>query len=181
MDNKTLKAYKIDLNQYVKFCTSSQLPDYLSRNSIEQFLTFLHKQYKPKTAKRKIASMKAFFHYLEYVDILPSNPFSKLDIRFREPKLLPRTIPGYVIQLFLNTMYLQKEQATTEYQKRCCIRDIAVIELLFATGMRISELCNLKPIDIDFINNTVLIYGKRAKERILQIGNTDVLNTLLLY
>ena len=181
LDNKTLKASKIDLNQYVKFCTSSQLPDYLSRNSIDQFLTFLHKQYKPKTVKRKIASMKAFFHYLEYIDILSSNPFSKLDIRFREPKLLPRTIPGYVIQSFLNTMYHQKEQATTEYQKRCCIRDIAVIELLFATGMRISELCNLKPMDIDFINNTVLIYGKGAKERILQIGNTDVLTALLLY
>ena len=48
---------------------------------------------------------------------------------------------------FLSTLYTQKEQAESEYQQKCCVRDIAVIELLFATGMRISELCSLKPSD----------------------------------
>lgn len=181
LDTKTLKAYSIDLEQYLSFCNTSHYSDYLSRQILDQFITFLHQQYKPKTIKRKIASMKAFFHYLEYIDILGGNPFSKLDIRFREPKLLPRTIPEHVIQIFLNTMYLQKEKSKTIYQKRCCIRDIAVIELLFATGMRISELCNLKPQDIDFINNSILIYGKGSKERMIHIGNMDVLAALLLY
>ena len=181
LDSKTLKAYTIDLKQYIRFCNTSHSNNLLSHQTLDQFITFLHKQYKPKTIKRKIASLKAFFHYLEYIDILAYNPFSKLDIRFREPKLLPRTIPGNVIQIFLNTMYSQKEQTSTYYQQRCCIRDIAVIELLFATGMRISELCNLKPENIDFINNTILVYGKGAKERILHIGNADVLMALHLY
>jgi len=56
-----------------------------------------------------------------------------------------------------------------------------VVELLFATGIRISELCSLKPTDIDFESNSILIYGKGAKERILQIGNPEVLSALLLY
>lgn len=59
--------------------------------------------------------------------------------------------------------------------------DIAVIELLFATGMRISELCSLRPSDIDLENNTVLIYGKGSKERILQLGNPEVISALMLY
>ena len=74
---KSLKAYKIDLKQYDTF--SCDLPEYLSRNTLDSFLTNLHKQYKPKTVKRKIASLKAFFHYLEYKDLLEENPFNKLD------------------------------------------------------------------------------------------------------
>ena len=179
LDNKTLKAYKIDLTQYIAF--SYGFPDCLSRNSVDIFITNLHKQYKPKTVKRKIASLKAFFHYLEYKEILVENPFNKLDIRFREAKLLPKTIPFYSIQQFLFVLYEQKEQAKSEYQLHCSLRDIAVIELLFATGMRISELCSLKESDIDLANNTVLVYGKGAKERILQIGNSEVISALELY
>lgn len=131
--------------------------------------------------KRKIASLKAFFHYLEYRDLLTENPFNRLDVHFREAKLLPKTIPFHSIQKFLSVLYEQKSQADSEYRRRCCIRDIAVIELLFATGMRISELCSLKPADLDLENNTVLIYGKGAKERILQLGNPEVLSALTLY
>lgn len=179
LDSKSLKAYRIDLNQYASY--SCSLQEYLSRNTLDSFITTLHKQYKPKTVKRKIASLKAFFHYLEYKDLLPDNPFNKLDVHFREAKLLPKTIPFHSIQRFLSVLYEQKNHADSEYQLRCCIRDIAVIELLFATGMRISELCSLKPSDIDLANNTVLIYGKGAKERILQLGNPEVLSALILY
>lgn len=179
LDAKTLKAYKIDLKQYNTFCCTSH--ECLARNTVDLFITELHKKYKPKTVKRKIASLKAFFHYLEYKDLLEENPFNKLDVHFREAKLLPKTIPFHSIQRFLSVLYEQKKQASSEYQLRCSIRDIAVIELLFATGMRISELCSLKPSDIDLENNTVLIYGKGAKERILQVGNPEVISALILY
>lgn len=179
LDSRTLKAYKIDLMQFEDFCTD--LSDCFAKSVVDDFITGLHKQYKPKTVKRKIASLKAFFHHMEYKELLNENPFAKLDIRFREAKLLPKTIPFHSIQTFLSTLYAQKEQAESEYQLRCCIRDIAVIELLFATGMRISELCSLKPSDIDLENNTVLIYGKGARERILQIGNPEVITALVLY
>lgn len=179
LDPKTLKAYRIDLHQYEIFC--HEQPDCFIKNTVDLFLTSLHKQYKAKTAKRKIASLKAFFHYLEYKELLPENPFVKLDIRFREARLLPKTIPFHLIQQFLSTLYAQKELAKSQYQLHCCIRDIAIIELLFATGMRISELCSLKPSAIDLTSGNVRIYGKGAKERILQVGNPDVLSALLLY
>ena len=179
LDSKTLKAYRIDLYQYLNF--SSDFPQCVLKATVDSFITHLHKQYKPKSVKRKIASLKAFFHYLEYKELLKENPFSNLEIRFREPKLLPKTIPFHSIQSFLHSMYAQKEKAASPYQLRCCIRDIAVIELLFATGMRISELCALKPSDIDLKSNTVLIYGKGAKERIIQIGNPEVISALDTY
>ncbi len=179
LDRKTLKAYHTDLKQYEIFC--SRITDYTAKDIVDSFITDLHKKYKAKTVKRKIASLKAFFHFLEYKEQLRENPFSKIDIRFREPKLLPKTIPFHSIQTLLSTLYAHKEQVVSEYQLRCCIRDIAVIELLFATGMRISELCSLKPSDIDLENNSVLIYGKGSKERILQLGNQDVINALSVY
>lgn len=179
LDSKTLKAYRIDLKQYEDFCT--ELSDFFDKKVINHFITSLHQKYKPKTIRRKIASLKAFFHHMEYREILTENPFDKLDIRFREARLLPQTIPFHSIQTFLSTIYAQKEQAESEYQLHCCIRDIAVIELLFATGMRISELCSLKPSDIDLESNNILIYGKGAKERMIQIGNQEVIDALILY
>ena len=179
LDTKSIKAYRIDLKQYYSFCYNSN--DFLSRDTVDFFITVLHKQYKPKTVKRKIASLKSFFHYLEYKDLLTENPFTKLDVHFREAKLLPKTIPFHSIQKFLSVLYQEKSRASSTYQQRCCIRNIAVIELLFATGMRISELCGLRPSDIDLENNTVLIYGKGARERILQIGNPEVISALTLY
>lgn len=179
LNAKTLKAYRIDLMQYDLFC--SAVTDFTSKNTLDRFITGLHRLHKPKTAKRKIASLKAFFHYMEYQEQLSENPFAKMDVRFREAKLLPKTIPFHSIQTFLSTLYAQKEQAKTNHQLRCCIRDIAVIELLFATGMRISELCSLKPSDMDLEGNNILIYGKGAKERIIQLGNQEVINALTLY
>lgn len=178
LDSKTLKAYDIDLKQYACFASDST---YLSKNTLDLFITSLHKQYKPKTVKRKIASLKAFFHYMEYLEILTENPFVKLDVRFREPKLLPKTISFHFIQKFISTLYKQKDLAVSEYQRKTSIRDIAVIELLFATGIRISELCSLKPADIDLESGTVLIYGKGSKERMLQLGNQEVISALILY
>lgn len=179
LDSKTLKAYQIDLNQYENFC--SEIPKCMTKELIDDYITHLHKNYKTKTIKRKIASLKSFFRHMEYKEIIQENPFSNLELRFREARPLPKTIPLHYLQSFLTILYNQKETAVSEYQKRCCIRDIAVIELLFATGIRISELCSLKPSDVDLKNNSLLIYGKGAKERIIHISNPDVISALECY
>ena len=78
-------------------------------------------------------------------------------------------------------MYQQRTLAKSPYQKRCVIRDIAVIELLFATGIRISELCSLKPADINLYDQDILIRGKGSKERKIQLGNDNVISILHEY
>ena len=180
LDSKTLKAYRIDLKQFAEQMSPASIAE-ITPDTLETFISGLHQTYKPKTSKRKIASLKAFFHYLEYKDIIQVNPMNKIQTRFREPITLPKTIPLHIIETFLSTMYHQKKLAKTEYEKKCITRDIAVIELLFATGMRISELCSLRPENVNLYEGDVLIYGKGAKERKIQIGNKDVISILYEY
>lgn len=180
LDEKTLKAYRIDLTQFTDFFPSTNASE-ITSESLETFIINLHKNYKPKTVKRKIASLKAFFHYLEYKETIARNPFNKIQIKFREPVILPKTIPLHTVETLLSVMYQQRTDAKTAYQKRNSLRDIAVIELLFGTGMRISELCSLKASAVNLYDRTILIYGKGSKERRIQIGNDNVVQILEEY
>ncbi len=180
LDEKTLKAYRIDLTQFLSQISCSA-PEEINSTIIEDFIVILHQHYKPKTVKRKIASLKALFHYFEYRELIERNPFHKIQVRFREPVILPKTIPLHTVETFLSTIYKQRTDAKTNYQQKNALRDIAVIELLFATGMRISELCALKVNDVNLYDKNILIYGKGAKERRIQIGNDDVVRALEEY
>lgn len=178
LSKHTIKAYSIDLYQFLTFakqenCNKELLSTYLER---------LHNTYsKTKTVKRKIASLKAFFNYLEYNEYLDSNPFNKMRVQFKEPKLLPRTIPMDYISSILSKAYTDIITSKSDYQKKTAIRNTAVIELLFSTGIRVSELCNIKHEDINLSQGTLRIYGKGSKERILQIGNESVSQILHQY
>lgn len=180
LDPKTLNAYKIDLSQFAEYSDSTDII-YTTPSTLEDFIAKLHLKYKPKTVKRKIASIKAFYHYLEYKDYIEKNPFNKIQVKFREPSILPKTIPLHIVETFLATIYSQYTSAKTTYQKRNALRDIAAFELLFSTGIRISELCSLKDKDVNLQDGIILIYGKGAKERCMQIGNSDVLDILIKY
>ena len=180
LDEKTLKAYRIDLTQFLKKITVTDISE-ITPKELEQFIGTLHQKYKPKTVKRKIASLKALFHYFEYKEIVEQNPFSKLQLHFREPVILPKIIPLDTLETLLIMIYKQQQFAKTPYQKRNALRDAAIVELLFVTGMRISELCSLKRDSINLHNGTVLIYGKGNKERRVQIGNNSVIHILKKY
>lgn len=180
LDPKTINAYKTDLKQFSQQLHSISIEN-ITPNILETYIACLHQNYKPRTAKRKIASLKAFFHHLEYRDIINKNPFSKIQVKFREPIILPKTIPLCTIETFLSTIYEQRNCAKTPYQRRKAVRDIAVIELLFATGIRISELCSLNVNDVNLQDGTLLIYGKGSKERCMHIGNSKVLSALSEY
>ena len=180
LDEKTLKAYRIDLEQFRTKITAESIIE-ITSDMLEDFIAGLHQSYKPKTVKRKIASVKALFHYLEYKEIIDRNPFHKIQVKFREPAILPKTIPLHTVEHFLSAIYNHHAEAKTECQKKNTLRDIAVIELLFATGMRISELCSLKITDVNLYDKSILIYGKGSKERKIQIGNDDVIHVLEEY
>ena len=180
LDTKSLKAYRIDLKQFSQQNVTIKISD-ITTDMLEKYIATLNKQYKPKTVKRKIASIKAFYSYLEYKDYIEKNPFNKVKVKIREPVKLPKTIPLYIVENFLTTIYEQQRNAKTNYAKRNALRDVAVIELLFATGLRISELCSLRKNDIDLFDQTVLVYGKGSKERRIQIGNDDVIKILKEY
>lgn len=180
LDSKTLKAYRIDLRQFASHVSDINVRD-ITTVTLENYIAKLNQEYKPKTVKRKLASVKAFFHYLEYKDIIDRNPFSRMHLKLREPQILPKTIPLHTVETLLSAIYKQRTDASTAYQRKNALRDAALIELLFATGIRISELCSLKAGDVNLYDRSVLIYGKGSKERKVQIGNEDVARILEEY
>lgn len=178
LSSKTLKAYAIDLRQFNRFVQKRKSENPQERQLINDYIIEIHKKYAPRTTKRKIASLKAFFHYLESEDIISENPFRKINVRFREPKKLPKTVPLQTIEKLMSEVYAQEANAHTNRKKRQLLRNITVIELLFNTGMRISELCHLQISDIDFTEHILLIKGKGNKERLMQITNPEVVHLL---
>ena len=180
LDDLTIKAYRIDLRQFCAHFHDMNITD-VSCDNIESYIASMHDQYKPKTVKRKVVSIKAFYHYLLYKDFINNNPFDKISSRFREPITVPKTIPLSSIEAVLQVAYSECKNATTSGKRIKAIRDVALMEMLFATGIRISELCSLTPDSIDLTNHTVHILGKGSKERLIQIENPATLATLENY
>lgn len=178
LSKATLKAYKIDFKQFEEFMFDK---NYLSKNDLVAYVQLQHDRYKPKTAKRKIACIKAFYHYLEIENIIEYNPFHKILLKYKEPILLPKTIPLDYIYKILNFSYDFYNTSPSTYQKEIRLRNIAVIELLFSTGMRVSELSHLKTKDIDLSSGNIRILGKGAKERVMCVTNEDILNIIRKY
>lgn len=164
----TLKAYRIDLSQFLQFMRGTD--GELNKSNLSRYYVHLHKAYKPKSVKRKIACLKAFCGWLEYEEIIEQNPFFKLKIKYQEPRLLPRTIPIHVIQTLLSAAYDDLKAARTAYQSRSALRNTAVLELLFATGVRVSELCSLGEGDVDLVNMTVRVWGRDQRSGSSRLG-----------
>ena len=179
LSSKTLKAYSIDLKQFENFYYSSGME--FGKAVLVEYIGNL-KGFKPKTIKRKIASLKAFCAYMEYEDILEYNPFHKIKTKLKEPVILPKTIPAETIARLFRYMYkLLKHAEPLSKEYLNLLRDITAIELMFSTGARISEICSLRRNDVSIENQSVKIYGKGSRERIVYIGNTDVINILCTY
>ena len=89
LDKKTLKAYRTDLDQFVSFFNNTYI-NTISIPEIEKYIGYLHQNFKPKTAKRKLASIKSFYHFLEYKDIIDLNPvrISTMYIRAGQRKMI---------------------------------------------------------------------------------------------
>ena len=176
LDRKTLKAYRIDLRQYFEYISVDE-PD---KEKIEEYVTHLHKSYKQKTVKRKIASIKAFYNYLEETEIIAESPFRKIKVKFKETVTLPRIIPREEIEKLLNHMY-QCLNENDKASRKFMLRDVAVIEVFFATGARVYEISNIRDDSINLNTGLIRLMGKGGKERYVQISNTSILEVLKKY
>lgn len=178
LDDKTVRAYKADLEQFIALIGENDL----DKEKLNSYLLYIHSRYKQKTVKRKIASVKALFNYLEEEEIVDKNPFRKVKTKFKEEVVLPKIIPRDIIEKLLDHLYRERGiKEYSEWHKKIILRDIAIVETLFSTGLRISELCHLQNKYVDLKNGVLCIQGKGGKERYLQIGNRDVLAVLNVY
>lgn len=178
LNEKTIKAYTIDLNQYLEFITTTEI----NQKIINEYIHYLNKKYlKYKAIKRKIASVKAFYSYLEYEEIIDYSPFNKIKTKIKEPKLLPKTIQKDYIDKIIHLLLKDLKNSKTEFQKKISLRNITLISVMLSTGIRVSELCNIKLKDIDLLEKKLKIFGKGSKERILYLGNSNVVQLCQMY
>lgn len=169
LDEKTVRAYRCDLMQVIRWAEASGA-DLLDKAAIRAYVAHLNDGYAPASVKRKVASLKAFFGFLAEVGAIGSNPFSGLKLNMREPKRLPRTVP----MGDLEAIYAFEGSSVGK-------RDEAILEMLIATGMRVSELCALDVTDCDLSARTVRISGKGSKERVVQLESEPAIRALESY
>lgn len=177
LSSKTIKAYTIDLKQFLEFLNlETTLIKDIDKNILKLYIQRLFdKSLKEKSIKRKLATLKAFFNYLEFDERIVVNPFRKIKVSIKEPQRLPKTMSMSEIKKLLT--YIYKIKNTTDHDKysyKALVGDILIMELLFATGMRVSEVSNLQLSDIDLKSGVIRIIGKGDKERIIQICNSEI-------
>jgi integrase/recombinase XerD len=185
LSEQTIKFYTIDLTQFESFIDTvrnySEVQS-INKEDLRQYIQTLS-NLKPKSIKRKIATLKSLFNNLEYEDRIIANPFRKMRIKIKEPKILPKTLTKKEVCAVFKEVYnsIQNKINQSQHAHHVLKRDIAVFELLFATGVRVSELSNLKSHNINLKLGYIKVCGKGNKERIIQICNREVLTALTSY
>lgn len=164
----TLKAYRIDLNQFAAFAQE----DSVDKALLGRYAAHLNQRFAPRSVKRKLASVRAFYSALEEQELIAENPFRRFQLHISYPKELPRVVPIEAVKTLLQNAYRQYQGGGD----RWALRDTLVLELLFDTGMRVSELCGLTPETFQLNQGGLwlLIHGKGRKERVLQIATAEV-------
>ena len=170
----TVKAYRIDLGQYSAFVNDA----WSDEKALMNFIKHLNGSYAPRTAKRKLASVHALYKDMLLTGAIEFNPFDKICSRIHTPTILPRTVPINIIKAVLSSAYAARSSS-----KKYALRDIVILELLFGTGMRVSELCSLTEETFNIETGTIriTINGKGRKQRIIQLATAEIVEIVREY
>jgi integrase/recombinase XerD len=180
----TVKAYRLDLSQFTRFAVQqgkSGAVTHVDRAVIREYTRTLH-HYKPRTQRRKLAALKSLFSFLEREGVLESNPARNLRLDIRLGRLLPRTVSLSFLQAFFRQVYANRRSRVEQTQAcHLAIRDVALFELMFSSGMRVSEISNLLVTTVDLDRGAVLVRGKGNKERLIPICDDQVQSALVAH
>lgn len=158
--NNTANSYIEDLETFIKYFKNKKSLKKINRNDINDYITFLSNNLSAKSVSRHISSLKTFYKYLLLDNYVSVSPVAHLKV----PKLaksLPKILSEEEVDKLLDV------KLTDDYS----YRNKAMLELMYSSGLRVSELINLKVTDIDFEMNLVRVYGKGSKERIVPLGD----------
>ncbi|MBR0342992.1 MAG: tyrosine-type recombinase/integrase [Oscillospiraceae bacterium] len=162
LSTDTLKAYRTDLAQFERIA-GEHLAD---KKRLLYFIQYLNANFAPRTVKRKLASVRAFYHELVRNEIISNDPFMKINMRIHSPQQIPRVIPNQIMTQLLESVYRSYVPDNAH-----SVQDILILELLYCTGLRVSELCALT-IDTFIVSHEdvlILVKGKGQKERVVRI------------
>jgi integrase/recombinase XerC len=161
----TIESYKTDLEQFFEFCKSGDTVAELTEvefNLIRQWIVHLiDKGVENRSINRKLSSLKSFYKYMQRQQWITKNPLIGIE-SLKVKKRLPVFVPETKMDNLVHEVLWNVENNP--------IRDKLILELFYCTGIRLSELINLKEKDIDLTNLSIKVIGKRNKERIIPIS-----------
>ena len=165
LSKNTVKAYETDIKGFIKWINKNNKQSLLNikESSVNQYISYLFSlKLKSSSVNRKISSLKSFYLFLLKKRLIRYSPFSEV-ISPKQEKYLPASMSESEVEKLLNSPDTSKDIEQ---------RDKAMIEMLYATGMRISELVNLKITDIDMNRSVIKVMGKGSKERLIPFGES---------
>lgn len=140
---------------------------------IRRYLSFLHRKNRKSSVSRKLSTLRSFFKYLLREGIVSSNPAKKVSTPKVE-KLLPSTLTVDEAFRLIESPKLKSNENGSKFSKEGILRDIAIMELLYSSGLRVSELVGLNINQLDFDLGLVRVMGKGRKERIVPVGRKAI-------
>jgi len=164
LSNNTVKAYEADISSFFQWLDNEDLKyKNLKEDHVNQYISFLfHRKMRSSSVNRKISSIKSFYIFLVKRNFVKNSPLNDL-VTPKQEKYLPESMSEAEVDKLLNS---------PDVSNKIENRDKAMIEMLYATGMRISELVNLKMTDVDMKRCVVKVFGKGSKERLVPFGET---------
>ncbi len=165
LSKETSKNYNYDLNKFNEYLKTKNIknPKDVNTNIITSYIKYLNGYLDSSSVARNLTAIKNFYKYLIIEKVVTSNPCDSID-RPKLKKRLPNTLSVEEVDNLLDI----KLDTVFDYRNK------AMLELMYATGLRVGEVINLTTRDIDFLNSYVRCIGKGSKERIVPINDYEI-------
>lgn len=168
LSTNTFLAYQSDLKDFANYIQLNAFDDNIVLKYVE-YLSHVRKL-KDSTIKRKLIVIKMLFGFLVKHKYINQNYFEMHSFRFKQERRLPKTLSIHEIRKLLSYTQKQSDEAETEYEHWKTTRNLALIDVLISTGIRIAEASNIAMQDIITSEHVILIHGKGRKQRLLYIS-----------
>lgn len=166
---RTVKAYTTDIKEamHILFLRGISTIDDITTDQLRSWMAYeTHKGTSKTSLARKVVSLRGFFSYLHTHEMIHTNPAASLATP-KQNSRLPQVLSSAQAQVFVET---QTAQESDENHQPQALRDNAMFELLYATGIRVAELVALNISDVDFSTHTIKVTGKGNKQRVVPFG-----------
>ena len=173
---KTVIAYQSDLSDFCRFVSNREISD----ETIISYVQYLNqKGLKGSTINRKLVVLKMLFDYLYQNRYISQNYFITHKFKFKKERKLPKTMTVKEVSFLLRYLAAQKEQASTSFARWKCIRNLALIDTIASTGIRVAEASSISIHDIAMTERVILIHGKGRKQRLIYISCPQTWDNLM--
>lgn len=188
LSSLSLKAYRIDLEQFEACIGSNIQISAVQKEEINRFHTWLiERDLRQTSIKRKLASLKAMFRWLELEEVIETNPFHQFRTVIKLPKRLPRNVPRQDLIRMIEIAKMDLGLASTDDYRLSSISlevkvkktlnkltTLLALELMLTTGIRVGELSSIKVFNVDIEDRKVKIFGKGSRERYVYLPDRDL-------